>query len=169
MTRFAEILKTLASGEVEFILIGGVAAAAHGSARSTQDVDVVYRRNRGNLIKLVAALAPYRPYLRGVSPGLPFRLDLPTVEHGLNFTLTTALGWIDLFGEIPGGGRYEDLIDSSLKINVLGFDCFVLDLEALIRTKKAAGRPKDFESLAELELLRKRVRDNPGQTRASSF
>jgi hypothetical protein len=64
---------------------------------------------------------------------------------------------VDLFGEIPGGGRYEDLIDSSLKINVFGFECFVLDLETLIKTKRAAGRPKDFEALAELEVLRKRV------------
>ena len=157
MTRFAEILKTLSWGDVEFILIGGVAAAAHGSARSTQDVDVVYRRNRDNMIKLAAALEPHRPYLRGVPAGLPFRLDLPTLEGGLNFTLTTALGWIDLSGEIPGGGRYEDLIDSSLKINVFGFECFVLDLETLIKTKRAAGRPKDFESLAELEVLRKRT------------
>jgi hypothetical protein len=93
VTRFAEILKTLAWGEVEFILIGGVAAAAHGSARSTQVVDVVYRSNRGNMIKIAAALKPHRPYLREVPAGLPFRLDLPTLEGGLNFTLTSTMGW----------------------------------------------------------------------------
>jgi len=154
VTRFAELLRTLATAQVEFILVGGVAAAAHGSARSTQDIDIVYGRSGENLGRLASALSPLRPYLRGAPAGLPFRLDPATLKAGLNFTLTTDLGWIDLLGEITGGGGYEELVSHSISIDVFGISCRVLDLDTLIQTKKAAGRPKDFEGLAELEILR---------------
>lgn len=157
MTRFAELLGALVKAEVRFILIGGVAAAAHGSPRATQDLDIVYRRNPSDLDRLLAALSPHAPYLRGAPPGLPFRFDVATLRYGWNFTLTTELGWLDLSAEIPGGGRYEDLLPFSLDIEVFGFRCRVLDLEALIRTKRAAGRPKDFEAVAELEAIRDRT------------
>lgn len=73
---------------------------------------------------------------------------------GLNFTLTTDLGPLDLLGEVAGGGRYDDLKTHSIEAEVFGVKCRVLDLETLIATKRAAGRPKDFEAIAELELLR---------------
>jgi hypothetical protein len=155
VTQFAELLRVLAIGQVDFVLVGGVAAAAHGSPRGTQDLDIVYRRGTDNMTALVRALAPSEPYLRGALPGLPFRFDEVTVAAGLNFALTTSLGSIDLFGEIPGGD-YEDLISHCLAVEVFGVQCQLLDLETLIRTKKAAGRPKDFEAIAELEIIRDR-------------
>ena len=157
MTRFGELLRTLAAAGVDFIVVGGVAAAAHGSPRSTQDVDVVYGRSRQNLRNLVEALAGRQPYLRGAPPGLPFRFDFETLRAGLNFTLITDLGWLDLLGEIVGGGRYEDLLPHSITVTAFGIDCRVLDLETLIRTKRMAGRPKDLEAIAELESLRDRA------------
>jgi predicted nucleotidyltransferase len=153
MTDFAALLRTLARHGVEFILVGGVAAVAHGSARLTQDLDVVYRRDPQNHKRLVAALAPLDPYLRGAPPGLPFRWDARTIEAGLNFTLKTALGDIDLLGEITGGGSYDDLAAHCITIRVFGIECRCLDLPALIRVKRAAGRPKDLEAVAELEAL----------------
>ena len=158
MTRFADLLRVLATSAVEYILVGGVAATAHGSPRSTQDVDVVYNREPRNLQNLVDALGSHCPYLRGAPPGLPFRLDVPTLRAGLNFTLTTDLGWIDLFGEIAGGGRYEDLLPHSIPVEAFGIRCLVIDLETLIQTKRSAGRPKDLETIAELEVLRERSR-----------
>jgi len=70
-TDFAGLLKRLLTSKVEFILVGGLAANVHGSARATFDVDVVYRRTPENLDRLVRALAPVQPYLRGAPPGLP--------------------------------------------------------------------------------------------------
>jgi len=81
MTDFKALLRTLTEGGVEFILIGGAAATVHGSSRLTRDVDVVYSRTRENMAWLVTALTPYQPYLRGAPPGLPFRWDIPTIEH----------------------------------------------------------------------------------------
>ena len=89
---------------------------------------------------------------------MPFRFDVATLAAGLNFTLTTTLGPIDLLGEIAGGGRYEDLVAHSISAEAFGVQCGMLDLETLIATKRAAGRPKDFEAIAELEILRDRGR-----------
>jgi hypothetical protein len=134
--------------------VGGIAGAAHGLARATYDLDVVYARPRRNLDRLVAALAPLEPYLRGAPPGLPFRFDAETLERGLNFTLTTRLGALDLLGEITGGGGYPQLIGFSLEARLFDVPCRYLGLEKLIEVKRAAGRPKDLEVIAELEALK---------------
>ena len=154
MTDYASLLRALSDGGVDFIVIGGVAAAVHGSARLTQDLDVVYARDPANIGRLVSALAPHSPYLRGAPPGLPFRLDAITMRQGLNFTLTTSLGDLDLLGEITGGGDYAALLPHTLEVDMFGFECLCVDLDCLIRVKRAAGRPRDLETIAELEALR---------------
>jgi len=154
VTDFKALLEALVDAGVEFILVGGLAAIAHGSARLTQDVDNVYARHDDNLEKLARALAKHEPYLRGAPPGLPFEWDAVTLLHGLNFTLETSLGDIDLLGEITGGGRHEDLLAHSIELDLFHRPVLCLDLEMLIVTKRAAGRPKDLEAIAELEALR---------------
>ena len=154
MTDVAGLILALARAKVDFIVVGGIAAVAHGSARATYDVDVVYARSPENMARLVKALAPLTPYLRGAPPGLPFRWDAETIAHGLNFTLTTTLGDIDLLGEIVGGGGYDQLLPHSVAMALFGAEHRCLDLDRLIHVKRAAGRPKDLEAIAELEALR---------------
>lgn len=151
--QLVELIVMLKQQKVDFIVVGGVAASLHGSARSTQDLDIVYRRSDENISRLIALLEPHSPYLRGVPPGLPFVLDGKTVKSGLNFTLTTDVGAIDLLGEIAGGGTYEDLLPytESMEAGNVVFDC--VNLDKLIHLKRAAGRPKDLEVIAELEAL----------------
>lgn len=153
MTNFAAIFARLAEANVDYILVGGVAANAHGSARVTTDIDLLYSRTAGNLARVVEALAPINPYLRGAPPGLPFEWSVETLRAGLNFTLTTTYGAIDLLGEITGGGTYEDLLPRSTSYKVFSHDVWILDLPWLIKVKRAAGRPKDLEVIAELEVL----------------
>ncbi len=153
MIDFPNLLQLLAEHEVEFIIIGGVAAVIHGSSRLTQDLDIVYLRSPQNLERLVQALAGQAPYLRGAPPGLPFKWSVATLDMGLNFTLETKVGALDLLGEVTGGGRYEDLYPHSIEVEVFGIWCRCLDLRMLIQTKRAAGRPKDLEAIAELELI----------------
>lgn len=147
----AGLLRRLIDGGVEFILVGGLAGNVHGVARSTFDVDVVYRRTRENILRIVEALAPIDPYLRGAPPGLPFVLDADTILRGLNFTLRTSLGDIDLLGEVVVGGSYERLLPETVSIELFGTTCRCIGLPALIRLKRAAGRPKDLEAIAELK------------------
>jgi hypothetical protein len=153
-TDFAGLLRRLLASKVEFILVGGLAANVHGSARATFDVDVIYRRSPANLDRLVLALSSAQPYLRGAPPGLPFVFDVGTLSRGLNFTLTTTLGDIDLLGEVVGGGGYDALLPQSEPIEIFGGVCQCVTLPTLIRLKRAAGCPKDLESIAELEALR---------------
>lgn len=150
---FRKLLAALQDGGVEFIVIGGMAATAHGSAHHTLDVDIVYRRTPENIARLVRTLDPLGPYLRGAPPGLPFTLDEATVRRGLNFTLTTRLGLLDTLGEVTGGGGYDDLLPHTVEIELFGLTLSCLDLPTLIRVKRAAGRPKDFERVAELESI----------------
>jgi hypothetical protein len=154
---FRGLLEALAKEQVEYVLVGGVAARIHGSARFTQDLDIVYSRSPENLERLVRALAPLSPYLRGAPPGLPFRLDVATLRMGLNFTLVTTLGDLDLLGEVAGGGTFEALVGHSEPVQILGLPIRCVDLRTLIRLKKAAGRPKDLEAIAELEAIREEL------------
>lgn len=165
MTDYSRVLEVLKSSHVDFVLIGGVAAILHGSAKATFDIDLVYSRNRENIRRLVEALSPFKPYLRGAPPGLPFRFDAQTVQNGLNFTLDTALGAVDLLGEVSGGGSFEQLLPHAVEINAFGVRCWCVTLEHLIQLKRAAGRPKDLEAIAGLEALleerRKKSGDRP--------
>ena len=154
MTDFAKMLQLLSDRGVEFIIIGGAAAIVHGSSRLTQDLDVVYRRSQENIARLSNALQEQNPYLRGAPPGLPFQWSEATIRMGLNFTLQTNLGDLDLLGEVTGGGNYENLVDRAFEIEVFGVCCLCLDLETLIHVKRAAGRPKDLETISELEAIR---------------
>lgn len=154
MTQLERLLTALCDADVEFIIVGGVAARAHGSSRLTDDLDVSYARSPANLARLVAALAPFAPYLRGAPPGLPFDWSVATLHAGLNFTLTTSTGAIDLLGEITGGGQYEALLPHTITVTAFRRELQLLDLPWLIRVKRAAGRPKDLEVIAELEVLR---------------
>jgi hypothetical protein len=97
---FQKLLRVLAAGNVDFIIVGGLAATIHGAARATYDVDVVYARTPDNMARLVASLAPLQPYLRGAPPGLPFSWSVDTLIKGLNFTLTTTGDDLDPLGEI---------------------------------------------------------------------
>ncbi|MBF8299919.1 MAG: hypothetical protein HW394_289 [Acidobacteria bacterium] len=152
-TDFPALIKLLTAGEVEFIVIGGVAAIIHGSAHITIDLDVLYGRTRGNIERLAVALAPIHPYLRGAPDGLPFRFDAATIERGLNFTLQTTLGDIDLLGEVTGGGSYDQLAPEAETVPLEGHVFRCVSLRRLIALKRAAGRPKDLNVIAELEAL----------------
>jgi hypothetical protein len=158
---FAALLSSLAANDVGFVIVGGVAATLHGSARVTYDLDIVYDRSSANLTRIVAALQPFQPYLRGAPPGLPFIFDAETLKRGLNFTFTTTAGPIDLLGELTGVGRYEEVRARAAEASVFGATYLFIDVETLIASKKAAGRPKDLETVAELESINNERRKTP--------
>jgi hypothetical protein len=149
----AQIIPPLVRAKIDFILIGGMAAILHGSARVTFDVDLVYSRTDENIERLAAALAPYSPYLRDAPRDLPFAWDAKTIRNGLNFTLTTNLGDVDLFGEIAGGESYHDLLKHSFDVEAFGVRFKCVDLPTLVRIKETADRPKDRDAIAELRVL----------------
>jgi predicted nucleotidyltransferase len=148
-----ETLRALFDADVEFVLIGGAAMQMQGSAHLTEDLDFCYARSSKNLQRLALALAPHHPRLRNAPENLPFRFDAATIKRGLNFTLLTDLGALDFLGEVSGVGDYEEVKKNSDVMSIFGMDCQVLSLQALIRSKKAAGRKRDLEVIPELEGL----------------
>jgi len=150
VTRFADLLSALAGERVAFVVIGGVALVSRGGSRLTNDLDLIYDRQPENLVRLERAVARLHPRLRGAPPELPFFFDARTLRSGLNFTLVTDLGELDLMGEVAGIGSYADALSLSSVLSLFGHDVRVLDLEGLERSKRAAGRAKD---LLDLELI----------------
>jgi len=156
MTDFRKLLCSLVEAKVAFVVIGGLAVISHGHVRLTADLDLCYARSSENLERLAAALLPLHPSLRGAPAGLPFVLDARTLRSGLNFTLMTDAGAIDLLGEVTGIGMYEELAPSADQLVLYGHSVHVLSLELLERSKVAAGRPKDLFDLEALAAIRRR-------------
>ena len=157
---FEIALQRLCDAGVDFVVIGGWAAIFHGSAHVTIDLDICYSRDKANLQKLVGALAPYHPRPRGFADNLPFVWDAATLANGTVFTLITDLGIIDMMAEVSGIGTYADAHAASVEVDAFGRRLRALDLRALIQAKKAAGRPKDFLILPELEGLLEASQDD---------
>lgn len=153
MIDLEKLIPLLAASKVAFVIVGGVAAAVHGSAQVTLDLDICYDREEGNLNRLAEVLAPLDPHLRGAPVELPFLWDAQTLRRGLNFTLVTDWGDLDLLGEVAGVGGYEPVVAASVPVALFGVTCAVLSLPALITAKRAAGRPRDLLALPELEAL----------------
>jgi predicted nucleotidyltransferase len=154
MTNFTGALKVLSEAKVKFILVGAYAAVLQGSAQVTQDIDICYERTPDNLKRLAAALRPYHPRLRGAPQGLPFVLDEKTLAQGMNFTFESDFGDIDLLGELSGVGQFPALARDAVTLDLDGVEIRVASFDALIRSKRAAGRPKDLQMLPELEALK---------------
>jgi hypothetical protein len=152
-SNFQQIITHLAEAQVEYIVIGGVAATIHGSAYVTYDLDICYERSLANIERLCRMLAPLHPVLRDVSADLPFHIDPRAVLAGLNFTLNTDLGAVDLLGEVSPFGPFAAVLPYAETAVLFGRDVRVLSLEGLIKAKQAAGRRKDLLVLPELEAL----------------
>lgn len=154
MLHIEHLLMVLCKAEVAFIVIGGMAAVAQGSAYVTADLDICYQRHPRNYQRLSEALQPLHLRLRGAPADLPFVLDAATLRAGLNFTFTTDLGDLDLLGEVTGLGSYDTVKAQAEEIELYQYRVWVLTLAGLIRSKEAAGRPKDLRLLPELQALR---------------
>lgn len=152
--KLRKLLSLLNEHQVRFCVIGGVALIARGVQRATEDLDIAYARDRENLMRLATALRFIHPRLRGVPPGLPFVLDEASLRSGLNFTLDTDLGPLDLLGEVPGLGTFDRVDAAASELEIDGMRTLVLTLDGLEASKRAAGRPKDLVDLGYIRALR---------------
>lgn len=158
MTDFAALLRRLVEANVEFVVIGGLAVLTHGHVRATLDLDICYARTPENLERLERALAPVHPRLRGAPEGIRFVFDRVTLRNGLNFTLVTDQGELDLLGEVAGIGGYGDMALEADVTTAFGVTFKLMSLEDLMRSKAAAGRPKDLLDLEALRALAQKKR-----------
>lgn len=160
MAELAQALKLLADCKVDCVVVGGVAAGAHGSSQVTFDVDVCYSRDSNNLLRLSDALRSVNATLRGAPKDIPFLLDEETRRRGLNFTFDADIGKIDILGEVQGVGGHQQCVEDSNELELFGIPCRVISLEKLIAAKRSAGRAKDLVVLPELEAILEHRRQN---------
>jgi hypothetical protein len=137
------LLQALSRHDVDFVVIGGMAGLAHGSAYPTYDLDVVYARDRANLERMTAALRELGVTLRGAPPDLPFQLDAQTLANGSNFTFDSPYGSFDILGDAAGMGSYDELRNGAVVATIEEIEVRVASLNHLIAMKRAANRPKD--------------------------
>jgi hypothetical protein len=147
------LLEGLVGGDVQFVVVGGVAGAMQGSPFATNDLDVCYESGRGNVSRLAHVVAQWSPYPRGWESGLSFTMDSRTLRTTPIMTLRTAEGDLDLLDRIDGVGSYDDVLVSSEEVNAFAMRFRVLTLDALIRARRGSARPKDLAQLPTLEAL----------------
>jgi hypothetical protein len=148
------LLGRLVDGEVDFVVIGGLAATIHGAAIPTRDLDIMYDRAPTNLEHLAAVLAGLKVRLRGAED-LPVRVDARLLRNGDRFTFTTTLGDLDILATAEGAPPYKELKARAATLDIGPYRVPVASLDHLIAMKRAANRPKDMPKLAELIELRK--------------
>jgi hypothetical protein len=153
------ILRSLIAHEVRFIVVGGLAAQAHGSPSLTGDLDICYARDGDNLARLSATLEELAAVRRGLpvdTPKMP-PPDARTLRADGLFMLTTSAGDFDLIANPDPNLDYELLETTAVSTTLAGESVLVASLDALISMKRAAGRPKDRVELEILGALREEL------------
>ena len=162
------MIERLLSAKLAFVAIGGVAAVAHGSVRATDNLDICYDTSLANVTLLAKLLDKWEPSPRGVDPSLPFLWNRRLLRTVPMMSLVTKRGTINLFDQVEGVGSYKECRSRSVSVFAYGNRFRILDLAALIESKRAAGRIKDLEQIPELETLQK-PRSNAPIDRASAM
>ena len=160
MVDLEKAITSLANNNVDYVIVGGVAITLHSSGYITRDLDFCYSREKSNISRLYAALAPFDPGPRNWPVGLRFIFDEGSLRSGTNSTFETSIGDIDLLGEVKGIGDYKDALANSISYELFGVTVRAFTLDALIASKTAAGRAKDHLVLPELIALKEALDPN---------
>ena len=155
------ILDCLIQHEVAFVVIGGMAAVAHGSSQLTQDLDICVPLGAEAFLQLQTALQGLHPRVRTGRERVPLDLDRDIAARLKNLYLLTDEGNLDCLGDVIGVGGYEAALAESVEIQLNGRPCHVLGLLALIRSKEALGRPRDLLTATELRAILERSTEPP--------
>lgn len=149
------ILAALAEHGVAFVVIGGLAAVAHGSRRMTRDIDVVVAPDDDNLAGLGRALNALRAVAlveggaeKAIEPG-----DIAMIAPGRILHTTSPAGRLDVVGAPAGAAPYPELESRAITSRVGGVHVQIAGLDDLIAMKRASGRPLDLQDIADLTAL----------------
>jgi hypothetical protein len=155
MQNLADLTRRLIEAQVEFVVVGGFAALAHGVMRSTRDVDICCRFSGANLMRIQKAFADLHP-VHFPRTELPLQLTPELCARLTNLYLKTDLGRVDCLGEILGVGGFDEVVKRSIEVELPIGKCRILDLDALIRAKEAMNRDHDRITVRELKEIKKR-------------
>ena len=151
---FAAILVELRRHQVDFIVVGGIAAGLEGVPGSTLDLDVVHSRQPDNIARLLRALDSLEATYRTRRELKPDESHLASPGHQL---LMTRFGPLDILGMIGRSRSYDDLLPHTHELEVgEGLRVRVLNLETLIAVKEEVGGERD---LAVLPIMRRTLEE----------
>jgi hypothetical protein len=150
------LLKSLLEAQLDFVIIGGVAAVLHGSTLLTRDLDICVPLGSGSFLALQKALEGLHPRVRAGAGLIPLDLDESRAASLKNLYITTDEGQLDCLGLVAGVGDFAAVRQESLEIRISGHQCRVLSIDALIRAKKATGRPHDLRTVVQLKAIKER-------------
>lgn len=155
--RFApeRILSELVDHGVDFVLIGGMAAVAHGSPLLTEDVDVTPDTSTDNLERLANALRAMDARIRhpDIPEGLPFSSDATSLAAAIFWNLTTPWGDLDISFTPAGTTGYRSLRENSGSKVFRGVQVQLASLADVVHSKDTANRDKDRRALPVLREL----------------
>jgi hypothetical protein len=159
MQNLSELTRRLIESKVEFVLVGGFAAAAHGVLLLTSDVDICCRFSEVNLMRIQAAFADLHTVHRS-RPDMPLQLTSEQCANLKNLYLKTDLGVVDCLGEVKGIGNFEEVLKHSVEVELPYGNCRIIDIEALIRAKEAMNRDHDRITVKHLKEIIKQQKLN---------
>jgi hypothetical protein len=155
------LVTTLARHEVQYVLIGAVAARLQGFPRATADADITPATDATNLERLAAALRELhaKVYTESVPEGLPFDCTAASLRRASLWNLVTDAGRLDVAFTPSGTDGYADLIRDAVRFEVFGETLMAASLADIVRSKEAAGRPQDRQDVVILrEMIRKQLK-----------
>lgn len=149
------LLRTFAEHRVSYVMIGALAARFAGYPLLTSDADVTPAKDAQNLGRLAAALNDLKAkiFTNSVPEGLPFDCSPKMLARADVWNLVTAAGRLDILFAPAGSGGFEELARTADHYDMLGVDVPVASLEAIVRMKQAAGRPKDLQAVAIIQAM----------------
>ena len=156
MQHLNQLLERLHKAEVEFVLIGGLAAYAHGSTLNTRDVDVCCRLTETNLMRIQGAFADLHPVHR-MRPDMPLALTPEQCAYLKNLYIKTDLGVVDCLGDVIAVGDFDEVLKHSVEIELPFGTIRILDVDTLIKSKEAMARPHDIIAVQHLKALKTRL------------
>jgi hypothetical protein len=154
MQDLSELTRRLVEAQVEFVLVGGFAAVAHGVTLVTRDVDICCRFDEANLMRIQRALSDLHPTHRS-RPDLPLALTGEQCASLKNLYLKTDLGAVDCLGAILGVGNFETVLRHSIELELPFGVCRILELETLIRAKETMDREHDRITVRQLKAIQR--------------
>lgn len=153
MQQLSQLLSLLIKAEVEFVLVGGLAASIHGSSLTTRDVDVCCRFTERNLMRIQHAFEGLHPVHRS-RPDIPLQLTSELCARLKNLYIKTDLGVVDCLGEVLAVGGFDQVLQHSIEITLPVGLIRILDIDTLIKAKEAVGRPHDLIAVQHLKAVR---------------
>jgi hypothetical protein len=157
-----ELLQRLLDAGVELVVVGGVAAVAHGSAQFTKDLDITAPFAVENIVRLMGVLRPLAPRFYQTVGRPPVNRSDAELAGFRNLYLQTDLGIIDVLSSVPPLESYETIASRAAELELFARKCLVIGLDDLIEVKAYVGRPKDKLVEAELRAIRDRLGGAPG-------